>query len=205
MTATKKVYCLDTSALLYLAYTYSTDIFPEVWEQLAALVANQGVIAPHEVRRELERKTDNGAFSWAKANAGLFRPLDADQSNIVGEIINSARFHGLIDHDAEMPDADPFVVALAVTCGAQSNFFEDSPAVVAVDAPGIRIGLGAFCKDSQYPIRFLTPYQMLLEMELDVPEPGGTGLSELYGIWERLEITEEDIAASKLKFRDIES
>ncbi len=34
-------------------------------------------------------------------------------------------------------------------------------------------------------------------------EPADAGPSDLYGIWEGLEITEEDIADSRLKFRDI--
>ena len=33
--------------------------------------------------------------------------------------------------------------------------------------------------------------------------PAGAGLADLYGIWEGLEISEEDIADSRLKFRDI--
>ena len=201
--STEAIYCLDTSALLFMADTYSADTFPHVWEQLAKLVDSEVVVAPREVRRELEKKDDNGALSWVKANSTLLRDLDAGQSEVAGEIVSSSRFRGLIDLDSELPDADPFVVALAVTCQGRSDFFTEAPAVVGVDISRIRVRLAAVCEDAEYPIRFLTPYQMLREINLDVPEPGGRGLADLYGTWEGLDITEEEIAASKLKMRSI--
>ena len=199
------IYCLDTSALLFMADTYSADTFPDVWKQLAELVDSEVLMAPREVRRELEKKEDNGALSWVKVNSTLLRDLDADQSRVASEIVSSPRFHGLIDLDAELPDADPFVVALAVTCRGRSGFFTEAPAVVGVDASRVRIRLSDVCEDAEYPIRFLTPYQMLQEMDIDVPEPGGRGLADLYGIWEGLDITEEDIEAVKIRFGGVES
>ena len=198
MTSAEMIYCLDTSALLFMADTYSADTFPDVWKQLAELVDSEVLIAPREVRRELEKKEDNGALSWVKVNSTLLRDLDADQSRVASEIVSSPRFHGLLDLDAELPDADPFVVALAVTCRGRSGFFTEAPAVVGVDTSRVRIRLSDVCEDAEYPIRFLTPYQMLQEMDIDVPEPGGRGLADLYGIWKGVEFTEEEIAAIKL-------
>ena len=198
MTSTEAIYCLDTSALLFMADTYSADAFPDVWKQLAELVNGEVLIAPREVCRELEKKDDNGALSWVKTNSTLLRDLDADQSRVASGIVSSPRFYGLIDLDAELPDADPFVVALAVTCQGHSGLFTEAPAVVGVDTSRVRVGLSDVCKDAEYPIRFLTPYQMLQEMGIDVPEPGGRGLADLYGIWKGVEFTEEEIAAIKL-------
>ena len=198
MTSTEAVYCLDTTALLFMADIYSADAFPDVWKQLAELVSGEVVMAPREVRRELEKKEDNGALSWVKANSTLLRDLDADQSRIAGQIVSSPRFRGLIDLDAELPDADPFVVALAVTCWGRSDIFTEAPAVVGVDAPRVRVKLSDVCEGDDYPIRFLTPYQMLREIDIDVPEPGGRGLSGLYGVWEGVDFTEEEISAVKL-------
>ena len=202
MTPTEATYCLDTSALLFMADTYSADVFPDVWELLTELAHAQVAMAPREVRRELERKEDNGALTWAKANQELFHPLDADQSSVARAIVSSPRFHGLIDLDAEQPDADPFVIALAATY--QSGLLADTPAVVGVDTSSIRVKLSDVCDDPEYPIRFLSPHQMLLEIGLDVPDPNVRGLSGLYGIWKGADFTEEEIAASKLKLRSID-
>ena len=141
MISSEAIYCLDTSALLFMADTYSADVFPDVWEQLAELVTDDVIMAPREVRRELEKKEDNGALSWVKANSTLLRDLDADQSRIVGEIVSSPQFHGLIDLDAEFPDADPFVVALAVTWLGRSGLFTEAPAVVGADASRVHVKL----------------------------------------------------------------
>ena len=181
-----------------MADTYSPDAFPDVWKQLAELVDGEVVMAPREVRRELEKKEDNGALSWVKANGTLLRDLDADQSRVASEIVSSPRFHGLIDLDAELPEADPFVIALAVTCQGRSGFFTEAPAVVGVDTFHVRVSLSDVCEDAKYPIRFLAPYQMLREIDIDVPEPGGRGLADLYGIWKGVDFTEEEIAAIKL-------
>jgi hypothetical protein len=201
MISSEAIYCLDTSALLFMADTYSVDVFPDVWEQLAELVTDDVIMAPREVRRELEKKEENGALSWVKANSTLLRELDADQSRIVGEIVSSPQFHGLIDLDAEFPDADPFVVALAVTCLGRSGLFTEAPAVVGVDASRVHVKLSDLCEGDHHPVRFLTPYQMLREIEIDVPEPGGRGLADLYGIWEGVDFTEEEIEAVRLKTR----
>ena len=198
MTSTKAVYCLDTTALLFMADIYSVDVFPDVWKQLAELANCEIVMAPKEVRRELEMKEDNGALSWVRANRTLLRDLDADQSRIAGHIVSSPQFRGLIDLDAELPDADPFVVALAVACRGRSDLFTEAPAVVGVDASRVHVKLSDVCGSVDYPIRFLTPYQMLREIDIDVPEPGGRGLTGLYGVWEGVDFTEEEIAAIKL-------
>ena len=204
MTSIESLYCLDTSALFYLEDTYSIETFPDVWEQLSQLVSDKSLIAPKEVLRELEKKTDNGALSWTKKNRELLRELDATQSDIARSIINSPPFYELIDFDSEFPDADPFVVALAVISQIETGLFNDSPAVVAVRESGILVSLEEVCESDLYPIRFLTPYQMLEEIGIDTPIPGGTGLSDIYGIWAGLEFTEDEIADSKVNTWSIE-
>ena len=202
MTSAEGIYCLDTSALFFLAERYSADTFPEVWEHLTELAAREIVMVPREVRRELEKKEDNGAFTWIKENAALVRDLDSEQCDVVRAIVSSPRFHGLIDFDAELPDADPFVVALAVT---MRNVFDPLPAVVAVDSPEIGIGLARVCQHDSYPVRFLTPYEMLLEMGLDVPDTSVRGLSDLNGIWKGIDSSEEAILASRLQLKSVDA
>ena len=196
----EKVYCLDTSALLFMADTYPDDTFPEVWETLGDLAANGEIIAPREVRQELKAKDDNGAYSWAMANQSLFQPLDSDQIALAKEILNSEEFRGLIDVDSEVPDAAPFTAALAVVRNTQTTFLRSAPAVVAVRSAIHHVSLVEVCNRYSGRIRFLSPYQMLREIDLDVPEPGRRGLAGLYGIWKDLGITEEDIANAKLRY-----
>ena len=200
---TESVYCLDTTALIYLADTYSADAFPDVWEQLARLVDGKIVMAPREVRRELERKEDNGALSWAKANSSLFHDLDSDQCGLVSQIISSPRFSGLVDLDAELPDADPFVVALALTHSQRTGFFAARPAVVGVDTNRVSATLSNVCGDNEFQLRFLSPHQMLREVDLEVPEPDTRGLVDLYGIWHDIDFSEEEIEKAKWKARGI--
>ena len=204
MTTIEGIYCLDTSALLFMADRYSSDIFPEVWELLTELAASEAIIAPREVRRELERKEDNGALAWVKANTAMFQVLDAEQCRVARDIISSPQFHGLVDFDAELPDADPFVVALAVKTRDLTGFFGTAPAVVAVDSQEMGTSLESVCEDAGYQIRFLTPHQMLLEIGLDVPNPNRRGLADLYGIWMGMRSTEEDAHDAKIKFRGTE-
>ena len=118
-----------------------------------------------------------------------------------GTIISSPQFHGLVDFDAELPDADPFVVALAVKTRDLTGFFGTAPAVVAVDSQEMGTSLESVCEDAGYQIRFLTPHQMLLEIGLDVPNPNRRGLADLYGIWMGMRSTEEDVQDAKIKFR----
>lgn len=200
-------YCLDTSAFLYLADTYSSDVFPEVWEQLGELVANEALIAPREVHRELQRADDNGAWTWALEHRALFRPLDAEQADVATQIVNSAELRGLFDLDSEVADADPFVAALAVICQYGGDLFSTATtsAVVAVGSPAKRVGLKEVCQVSDYNIRFLTPYQMLVEIGLDVPQPDRRGLADLYGAWSHLEITEEEIEGVRIRLGGVET
>ena len=202
----QKTYCLDTSALLFMADIYSADMFPEVWDQLAQLVADDMVIAPREVHRELAKKDDNGALSWVKAHKSLLQPLDTDQAGVATEIMNSPQLLGLIDLDSELPDADPFVFALAAARQYATDIF-GSPievAVVATRSSAQRVGLEDVCRTdglSDYGVQFLTPYQLLIDIGQDVPEPGEIGLAGLYGIWEGADYTEEEIEAVKVKTR----
>ncbi len=197
----EKLYCVDTSALLFIADAYPADAFPEVWTTLAALTERGDLVAAREVRRELESKDDNGAYSWAIDNRSLFQPLDRNQIALAREIVNSDDFSGLVDFDSELPDAVPFTVALAISLThEQTSFLRVPPAVVAVSSPIRPVGLAEVCESFVGRVRFLSPYQMLREVNLDVPEPGGRGLADLYGIWRDLDITAQDAIDAKLKF-----
>ena len=204
----QSTYCLDTTALLFMADFYSADIFPEVWTNLGELVADNAILAPKEVYRELERKDDNGALSWVENHKSLFRPLDADQVRFATQIVNATQLAGLVDFESELPDADPFVFALAATTKHSADMFQTARDVfvVATKSSPNRVGLEDVCKArafQDHDVRFLTPYEMLTDIGQEVPEPGGRGIAELYGIWQGTGFTAEEIHNAKIRTRGL--
>lgn len=112
------VYCIDTSALIHLKRLYPMDIFQSVWQELGRLARSGRLIAPHEVFKEIEFKDDE-LLQWAKRHRRMFRKLDAEQARKVREI--SETFPSLTDPNKEIPDADPFIIALAVIVVTQES------------------------------------------------------------------------------------
>jgi len=70
------------------------------------------LFAPREVLRELEKKDDE-ILAWAKNFPLIFIEPDAQQLQLVKDIL--AKHAGLIDPNKYIPDADPFVIALALS------------------------------------------------------------------------------------------
>jgi len=112
------VYCIDSSALIELRQRYPRAIFPALWQKLSELVRAGRLIAPREVKKEVAK--DDELPSWVKHNRRVFVALTAAQVQRVGEILK--RFPGLIDPTKEIPDADPFVIALALSENAENLF-----------------------------------------------------------------------------------
>jgi len=107
-------YSMDTSALIDLKYLYPQDIFPTLWAELEKKVRSGNVIAPKEVFNEITKRDDE-LSKWAKKHKGMFKDLNAEQLKMVQKIL--AKRPDLVDIGKETPDADPFVVALAMTGG----------------------------------------------------------------------------------------
>ena len=107
-------YVIDTNALIDLwRRRYPRDVFPSLWQEIESLIASGSLIAPLEVLAELERQRDE-LYVWAKRQT-LFVDLDGDQIEQMRGILK--RFPKLIDERKTTPDADPFVVALALSRG----------------------------------------------------------------------------------------
>ena len=126
---TRLVYCMDASSLIESRCAYAHDVFPGVWKQIDALVAEERMIAPYEVLEELKRQDDQRL--WKGDRKKIFCRLDQEQTRKVGEIV--ARFPRLIDPTKETPDADPFVIALALARKedtTQDNLYENRQYVV---------------------------------------------------------------------------
>ena len=104
-------YCIDACALIDLKRLYPSDIFPTLWQRLGDLAENGRLFAPHEVLREVEKRDDE-LVQWLRNHKKMFKDLDEKQLKTVKEILD--RFPGLVDPEKETPDADPFVIALAI-------------------------------------------------------------------------------------------
>lgn len=68
-------------------------------------------MGPREVLREIEKKDDD-LLKWVKKHRKIFREQEIEQIQRAQEILS--HFPKLIDPAKEIPDADPFVVALAI-------------------------------------------------------------------------------------------
>jgi hypothetical protein len=104
------VYCVDSSALIDLRITYPRKTFVTLWQRMGDLVAAKRMIAPREVWREVRK--DDELPAWIRGHRMMFVRLTPNAVRTAVEIM--ARFPGLVDPDKETPDADPFLIALAL-------------------------------------------------------------------------------------------
>jgi len=105
------IYCIDSGSLFDLKQRNPPDLFPGPWAKLAELGRSRRLIAPREVRREIEAGDDE-VVEWALHNANLFRDPDDAQLEIVREILRE--FPRFVDLGKERADADVFIVAVAL-------------------------------------------------------------------------------------------
>lgn len=110
-------YCIDTSSLIDLADLYPRDVFPTLWSNLAELVEEGRLVAPREVSTELEayQGAKDEPRAWARRHPKMFRDLDEEQQKTVLRVLR--KHPRLVDSLTERPEADPFVIALAVSEG----------------------------------------------------------------------------------------
>lgn len=111
-------YSIDTSALIDLwRRYYPPDIFPSLWKKLEDLVSKGSLIATHKVYEELKKYFDmnDELLKWVKKHKKMFRNLDNDQLTHLSEIIK--HYPEFVDSDKTLPEADPFVIALAKSKG----------------------------------------------------------------------------------------
>jgi len=107
-------YCIDTSALIDLDRIYSREVFPSLWENHIVDMVEQGrLIAPHEVREELERKDDE-LWNWIKDNCKSI--FIKDNPVVINSVVDlQSIIKGWINPENPQKNmADPFVVALAL-------------------------------------------------------------------------------------------
>jgi hypothetical protein len=104
------VYCIDTSALVDLKNLYPRHLFPGLWLKLEELIAEDRLIAPDEVLRELQQ-IDDDLYNWAHQHRRMFQsPNEALVSLVQGLVHQYPR----LTKERGRLDADPWVVAVAI-------------------------------------------------------------------------------------------
>lgn len=104
-------YSFDTSSIL----NGRRDLFPpktfvSVWACIEDLILSGSIRSVDEVKRELDRKSDD-ASKWAATQTNLFVPLDLPIQRAAKEILKvHPRMTGV---GGKRNGADPFVIALA--------------------------------------------------------------------------------------------
>jgi len=112
---------------------YPFHIFPSLWKELDTLIESGRLISPHQVYEELSKKDDE-IFQWVRRRKKTFRKLDEEQVALAQEIV--ARFPKLIDPQKETPDADPFVISVALVERRNLTLLGGQCIVVTEEKPG---------------------------------------------------------------------
>jgi len=119
-------------------------------------MANSGrLLAPSEVYRELEAGSDDEIFKWAKRHKFIFRDLDSEQFELAQRIINDPKYRDSFDLDKETPEADPFVIALAIVEQRSIRLFSNQIMVVSDEnqaTPGKKPKIPNICADPNYRV-----------------------------------------------------
>jgi hypothetical protein len=127
------VYCMDTSALIDLYRLYPRETFPTLWQKLEDLVQSGRLISTIRVFHEV--KSDD-IRRWVIKHKKMFIRENKKQLETVKTIL--ASHPTLVDVRKETEDADPFLVALALTLkrmGPQTLFEKKDWAVITQEKP----------------------------------------------------------------------
>lgn len=107
-------YSFDTSAILNgRRDLLPPAVFPSLWANIEELVGST-VIAIDQVDVELSKREDE-IWEWAKAQSGLFVPLEEDVQQATMAVLD--RCPKLVGVGGQRNAADPFVIGLAHTRG----------------------------------------------------------------------------------------
>jgi hypothetical protein len=110
------LYSFDTSSLLNgRRDLLPPNVFGSVWQQIEVAIVDGEVRAIDVVRDELSKRDDE-VLQWVKTQHGLFVPLDEGVQRATTDVLDA--HPKLMGHGGGRNEADPFVIALAITTGA---------------------------------------------------------------------------------------
>ncbi len=112
------IYIIDTSSLIEMKDRYLKNIFPSVWRNMEGLYKQRRLIAPEEVKEEL---LDDELKNWIKDKKDMFVKPDSEQIKMVKEILEKFPFLAKPEKPGG-PNADPWIIALAIKLKKQSLF-----------------------------------------------------------------------------------
>jgi len=111
MKAIKFIYIIDSSSLIDLRIHYPIDIFRGIWNNFETLIRKRSLISSIEVLNEITRRDDE-LTNWGNQHGNIFKPINFSCTEKVKEILTE--FPQLADINKITPDADPFIIALAL-------------------------------------------------------------------------------------------
>lgn len=127
------IYSMDTSGWTSLKRGYPASNFPSLWNNVDYLAKNNRLISPHEVYAELE-KQDDELLKWAKLHKESFLKLDDEQVAVGLQIV--ADYPTLVNPLKQTPEADPFVISLAIVQRKRLALLGDECIVVSAEKKG---------------------------------------------------------------------
>jgi TusA-related sulfurtransferase len=144
------VYIFDSSAFITL-HQYSAKVIElpkEIWDELAKMMAESNIISHIYVYDEIvSESTENPDMitKWLIPKKGSFEKESVEQAIIVALVVD--KFPKLIDPEQEKEQADPWIIAQAITLKSQTNLLEDiSYVVVTQENPNSTKKIPAACK-----------------------------------------------------------
>ena len=108
-------YAIDSSSLIEgLKKTYPKEVFPSLWNKVGGEIQSGKIIAPEEVKRELDEFGVDDLGKWCNSFPNFFQTEDTDIQNVVASIMAHPEHRKLMN--LKTPSkycADMWVIALA--------------------------------------------------------------------------------------------
>jgi hypothetical protein len=130
------LYVVDTSFFIEIHRRYPKRTLPGIWKDLEALIRDGRIIAPENVKTEINRQDDE-LKAWVNSHGTMFEPLGAELWNMTGVVVNTfpRTAHAL---SLNPEHADPFVIGLAMKLEKQGSFEPRTVVVVAEERGKLR-------------------------------------------------------------------
>lgn len=111
------IYVIDTNLLVSAnRHDFPLDSMPDFWNHLVQLGTQGNVIIPEAVYEEIGKGNDELPGWLAKHKSVFYKPTAA-AIHLIGQVAN-AYGPGVTEKQLEILQADPYVIAHALTCGA---------------------------------------------------------------------------------------
>ena len=108
-------YLFDTSAFIsWWHEIYPPTTFEDVFKLIEEDTKNQFILAPVEVKQELEEKVNDSLTEWVSKQSNLFIPTQPELQNNIADIAN--KYPKLVKKQSKV-NADLVIIALAQAKG----------------------------------------------------------------------------------------